>query len=82
MRTRTYAGQAPYDKSVIRYRPTADNLLMAPRVADIHEPTSQESLGVITLEEFEAARRDPEVIALLRRAERVLAARARRDEDR
>jgi hypothetical protein len=55
---------------------------MAPRAADIHEPTSQESLGVITLEEFDAARRDPEVIALLRRAEQVRAAREHRDEDR
>lgn len=55
---------------------------MAPRVADIHEPISQESLGVITLEEFEAARRDPKVIALLRRAEQVRAAREGGDADR
>lgn len=48
---------------------------MASHVADTHELISEESLGVITVEEFEEARRDPEVIALLRRADRVLAER-------
>ncbi len=58
---------------------------MASHAADTHELISEESLGVITVEEFEEARRDPEVIALLRKADRVLAKRkaaGERDDDR
>lgn len=59
---------------------------MALHVADTHELASRESLGVISAEEYEKARRDPEVIALLRDANRVLAARkaarARHDDNR
>jgi hypothetical protein len=55
---------------------------MAFHVTDTHELLSQESLGIITVEEFEEARRDPEVIALLRNANRVLAERkAARERD-
>lgn len=64
----------------------ADRSDMAFNVFDTQELANEESLGVITAEEFEEARRDPEVIALLREADRVLAerkaARERHDDSR
>ena len=53
----------------------ADRSHMAFNVFDTQEFATEESLGVITAEEFEEARRDPDVIALLREADRVLAER-------
>lgn len=48
---------------------------MASHVADTREPVSEESLRVISDQELEEARNDPEVIARLRDADRVLAKR-------
>jgi hypothetical protein len=60
---------------LFRQHVSADDCVMALHLVDIKELVSEESLGHISAEEFEEARRDPDVISLRQRALRVLADR-------
>ncbi|MDQ2897612.1 MAG: hypothetical protein M3Y09_18565 [Actinomycetota bacterium] len=62
-----------YDMSVIRQPSLADNPLMAFHVADTPQHSLDEPIGMITADELDEARRDPEVIAVLDEADRFLA---------